>query len=513
MLRYELSMTDQKTDSCRPRAPRGKRLRAAFLCLSFVLVTAFAATSPARAVGLIRDAEIEALLREYTDPVVVAAGLQPDAVSIYIVNDSTLNAFVAGGKNIFLHTGLIVEAERPVELIGVIAHETGHIAGGHLARRSDGMAAAKFPMLIGLGVGILAALAGSPDVAMAAIAGGSHIGMMEMLAYTRVQESSADQAAVTYMDRAEISPDGILSFFEKFRYTEVFATHSQHIPPYWRSHPMSADRIAALSQRVDASPYKGKADSAESLHRFSLMQGKLRGFIDQPYATMRRYPLKDVSDEARYARAIAYYRGVYIEEALREVDALIAEDIKNPYFYELRGQILFESGKVEESIPYHTKAVKLAPDEPLLRINLAQAMLAAPGSEDDPTKSKEARDQLMIALASDDTNPFAYNQLALTYARDGDEGMAALYTAEQHYHSGSVDGAANFALRADHYLEKGTPAWNRASDILNVVRTLKQDEKGRRRLNGSHMARPTATFGSMVPARGTGVTDFEGKRG
>lgn len=445
--------------------------------LAMLISASLMIAGPASAVGLIRDAEIEALLRDYTDPVLEAAGLKPDAVSLYIVNDSTLNAFVAGGKNIFLHTGLIVEAERPIELIGVIAHETGHIVGGHLARRSDGMRAAKFPMLVGLGVGLIAALAGSPDVAMAAIAGGNHIALMEMLGYTRVQESSADQAAVTYLDRAEISSKGLLTFFEKFRYTEVFATHSQHVPPYWRTHPMSGDRIAALAQRVETSPYKDKKDSEESLHRFAMMQGKLRGFIDHPGATMRRYPPEDTSDEARYARAIAFYRLVELDEALAEIDALIGADPDNPYFYELKGQVLFETGKVSEAIPQHAKAVALAPDEPLLRINLAQAIIAEPGSEENPEKGKQAQEQLLIALTADDTNPFAYNQLAITYARQGNDGMAALATAEQYYHGGSIAGAETFAVRADHYLEKGTPAWHRASDIINAARNVRRDQK------------------------------------
>lgn len=434
-------------------------------------------TGQASAVGLIRDAEIEALLREYTDPILIAAGLQPDAVDIYIVNDPSLNAFVTGGKNIFLHTGLIVEAERPLELIGVIAHETGHISGGHLVRRSEGARAATLPMFLGLGVGIIAALAGAPDLGMAAIAGGQHIAMMEMLAYTRVQESSADQAAVTFMDRAELSPDGILSFFEKFRYTEVFSTHSQHIPPYWRSHPMSSDRIAALASRVEQSPFNGRPDSDESLHRFSMMQGKLRGFIDHPQSTLRRYPPEDVSAEARYARAIALYRLVEVDEALNEVDALIADEPDNAFFQELRGQILFESGQVSESIPYHARSVELAPAEALLRVNLAQAMIAEPGSESDVDKTVAAREQLLVALGKDEENPFAYHQVAITYAREGKEGMAALYTAEQHYHAGNIAGAESFAVRAKHYLEKNTPAWHRASDILNVARNLREDRK------------------------------------
>lgn len=463
------------TGSATRRFTRGFRALSASLAL--MILATFGTVSPAGAVGLIRDSEIEALLREYTDPILIAAGLQPDAVSIYIVNDPSLNAFVTGGKNIFIHTGLIVEAERPMELIGVIAHETGHISGGHLVRRSEGAKAASLPMLLGLGAGIIAALAGAPDLGMAAIAGGQHIGMMEMLAYTRVQESSADQAAVTFLDRAGTSSDGIVSFFEKFRYTEVFSIHSQYIPPYWLTHPMSSDRIAALSSRVEKSPFKGVADSDESIHRFSMMQGKLHGFIDEPYATMRRYPPEDVSPEARYARAIALYRKVDVEAALTEIDALITGEPENPFYHELRGQILFETGRVEESIPHHAKSVELAPDLALLRINLAQALIAVPGSDSDLQKSAEARDQLLLALAKDAEIPFAYHQLAITYAREGKEGMAALYTAEQHYHAGDLGGAATFAVRATHYLEKNTPAWHRASDILNVARNAREDRR------------------------------------
>lgn len=451
--------------------------RALSTSLALMILATFGTISPAGAFGLIRDAEIEELLREYTDPILVAAGLQPDAVSIYIVNDPSLNAFVTGGKNIFIHTGLIVEAERPMELIGVIAHETGHISGGHLVRRSEGMKAATLPMILGLGVGIIAALAGAPDLGMAAIAGGQHIGMMEMLAYTRVQESSADQAAVTFLDRAEVSPDGIVSFFEKFRYTEAFSTHSQHIPPYWRSHPMSSDRIAALSSRIEQSPFKDQPDSEESIHRFSMMQGKLRGFVDEPYATFRRYPPEDLSPEARYGRAIALYRQVKVDEALSEVDALIAAEPTNPFYHELRGQILFETGRVEDAIPHHARSVELAPDQALLRVNLAQALIAAPGSEADKARSAEARDQLLAALIRDEDNPFTYHQLAITYARENNEGMAALYTAEQHYHGGNIAGAASFAVRATHYLEKNTPGWHRASDILNVARNMRADRK------------------------------------
>ena len=453
-----------------------KRLPALLLAAVLITSSLILPTGKALAISLIRDAEIEGLLRDYTDPIIEAAGLQPDAVDIYIVNDKSLNAFVAGGKNIFVHTGLIVEAEKPMELIGVLAHETGHIAGSHLARRSDGQRAATMPMLIGLGLGIIAAIAGAPDVGMAAIAGGQHVAMMEFLAYTRVQESAADQAAVTYLERTGQSSRGLYAFFEKFRYTEVFDTRSRHIPPYWRTHPMSGDRINALANRIEASEYRDVEDSAESVRRFTMVQAKLRGFINPTWRTLNDYPLEDTSAEARYARAISWYRDVQIDKAVAEIDSLISEDPTNPYFRELKGQLLFETGRVAESIPHHRKAVELAPDEPLIRISLAQALIAEPGSEDDPKRNLEARAELQRALKNDEANPFAYNQLAITWAREGNEGMAALSTAEQYYYAGGLAGAAQFAVRAQQQLEKGTPAWHRASDIVNVARNAIEDQ-------------------------------------
>lgn len=453
--------------------------RLTVLPLLALAIANFGLSAPAHAIGIVRDAEIEKLLREYSDPIFVAAGLDPTTVNIYLVNDPTMNAFVAGGRNIFIHTGLILEAERPMELIGVIAHETGHITGGHLARMKDGASSATVPMLVGLGAGIIAALAGAPDVGMALMAGGQHAGYMEFLEFTRTQESAADQASITFMDEAGVSPDGILAFFEKFRYTEVFTHRSGRIPPYWRTHPLSSDRINALASRVENSPNRGKEDSPESVRRFALMQGKLEGFVPEPYVALRLYPQSDHTAEARYARSIAYFRMVEIDKALAEVDSLIEEDPTYPYFYELRGQILFESGRVAEAIPFHQKAVDLDPEEPLLRVNLAQAMIALPDSEDDRANTELAKDNLLFAIARDRNNSFAYQQLAIAYAREGDEGMAALSTAERYYAIGDLAGAASFAGRAQQNLEKGTPGWHRAMDILNVARNVRDDRRGR----------------------------------
>ncbi|TNE60189.1 MAG: M48 family peptidase [Alphaproteobacteria bacterium] len=433
-------------------------------------------TSSAAAQSLIRDAELENFLDDLIDPVIVAAHLEPDAVQYYVINDQTLNAFVSGGQNIFFHTGLIVAADTPNELLGVAAHETGHIAGGHLARFSDGVGAASVPIYVGLGLGILAIAAGNPDAGMAFIAGGQHVGTMNFLSYSRAQEAAADQAAVTYLERAGDSPDGLMDFFENFREIDVVSGAERY--KYWRTHPLSSDRISALRQRVEESPYRGDRDNAEMNYRFQMIKAKLYGFIDRPEAALRRFPSSDQSDPAHYGRAVAYFRMSNVPKAVDEVDQLIKKHPDNPYYYELKGQILFESGKIEEALPFIRKSVQLAPGEALLRLNLGQALVALPGSEKDPAITKEAQKHLRKAIAFEKDLIFAYHQLAITYDRQGDAGMADLMTAERYYHMGDLQGAGNFAARAKDKLPENSVHWNRAMDILQVVKL--QRDKGHR---------------------------------
>jgi len=448
-----------------------------FKAFEAFLAVFLAFAAPAHAISIIRDAEIERLLNEYTDPIVIAAGLDPEAVDIYMVNDPTLNAFVAGGQNIFFHTGLIVAAETPSELIGVAAHETGPMAGGHLSQFSDGASAASMPMLVGLGLGIIAIAAGSPDAGLAMIAGGQHIGQMEFLSYTRMQESAADQAAVTYLERAEMSPAGLTSFFEKFRTQEMASGANKY--PYWRTHPLSSDRIAALRHRVENAPYLHVKDSRESLYRFNMAKAKLYGFLGRPESALRRFPESNQSNPAHYARSIAYFRAGSLDKALGEIDSLIETEPTNPYFQELKGQILFESGQVVDSIPFHRRSVELAPNEPLLQLNLGQALVALPKAEKDMDINRDAQSHLKKAVSLEKELPFAYHQLAITYARAGDAGMADLATAERYYFMGDMGGAVNFASRAKGKLKKGTPHWNRALDILNAAQVAKENKRGR----------------------------------
>lgn len=443
--------------------------------LAVILATAVAMwpySSLARVSG-IRDTEIELIIHEYTEPILVAAGIPAHEVNIYILNDPSINAFVTRGSDMYLHTGLLVDADRPLQVIGVIAHEMGHIAGGHVARMSDAFSAAATPMLITMGLGLAAMIAGSADAGMALMTSGQHIAERAILKHSRVQESSADQAAVTFLTRAGLSGRGLVEMQEKFRHMEVLSARNQN--PYVRTHPLSSDRIQALTRRVEASEYAAVNETDDQLFAFDMMQAKLHGFMSKAHYVFRRYPPGDTSLPARYARAIAHYKQTEIDTAVSDIEALIEDSPDNPYFYELLGQVLFESGRVAESIPYHQKSVDLMPSAPLLRINLAQAMLAT----EDEQYIPQAIEHLKFAVEKEIDNSFGWHQLATAYDRADQIGMANLATAERHYHNRQLGPAAQFAKRARDKLEKGTPTWQRATDIMQVAVNERGEETER----------------------------------
>lgn len=441
---------------------------------ALALVTA----TPASAQGLIRDAEIEATLRAYTNPLLQAAGLEPADVHLYIVNDSSVNAFVAGGQNIFVHTGLIMEADTPNEIIGVLAHETGHISGGHGARRSQDMQRALGPMLLSIGLGVLAIAAGAPDAGAALISGSQAFGMGEIVRHTQVQESSADQAAVQFLDSTGQSGRGLISFFNTQIRPYEFMT--RRAPPWMMTHPFSSDRVEALRQRVQSAENYNATDSEENLRLFRFMQAKLVGFIQTQGQTLARYPTRDTSQPARYARAVAYYRVSDLTRARGELEVLMREDPNNPYFQELMGQILFENGRSAESIVYHRRALELAPNQPLLQINLARALTAANGR----AGADEAIALLQAAATREPDNAYAWREIASARDIQGEEGLAQLASAEQNFALGDYSAALSFAERARRTLPRNTPSYQRASDIVifsgNEVRDRQAQQRGRR---------------------------------
>lgn len=444
-----------------PLARTVRRLAAMAALSCAALFGAF--VTPAAAQGFIRDAEIEDTLRVYSEPVWRAANLEPNDIDVYLIGDPSLNAFVAGGQNMFIHTGLILAAETPNEIIGVIAHETAHISGGHLARSYEAMRQASRPALISIGLGVLAIAAGAPDAGAALIAGSSQFAMSNFVRHTQVQESSADQAAAGYLEATGQSGRGLIDFFNGNLRQYEFAV--RRMPPYMMTHPYTSDRVQSLRLRVDQGEHREAVDTPDNLRRFEMMQAKLVGFLQTQGQTLARYPLSNTTAPARYARAVAYYRVSQLAEARAELDVLIAEDPNNPYFQELMGQILFENGRAEESIPFHQRSVDLAPNQPLLLINLARAQVAARGR----AGADAAVPLLQQAIDREPDNAFAWRELASARDLRGERGLAELASAEQNFALGDFGAAMNFAERARRTLERGTPSYQRAADIATFA--------------------------------------------
>lgn len=451
-----------------------KRIGGVFCALSLALggVLGSAPTASAQGISLIRDAETEEVLREFTDPILVAANLDPNQVKIYIVQDSTLNAFVALGQNIFIHTGLILATDTPGQLKGVIAHETGHIAGGHLARSREAAGQAAIPVFASILLGVAAIAAGAPDAGAALIAGSQQFGQATFVRFTQVQESSADQAGATFLLGTGQSADGLLEFFEKFRYAEVVS--AVRVPPYFRTHPISSDRIESLRERINrAGPQPDAA--TEELRKFSLIRAKLRGYLEAPATIYARYPTTDTSEAARYARAYAAYRIPDLGSAVRELEALMDMAPDNPFYAELMGQVLFEHQRAEEAIPFQRLSLEMRPGNALLTIALARSLLAAGGSE----RIAEAETLLARATVLEPDNAFAWSELARAQDSRGEGALARLSTAEAYYAVGRYDLALQFAERAQKEgLPEGSVAERRAADISELSRTQVKDRRG-----------------------------------
>ncbi len=443
------------------------RAIAVLAILSLQVTSAFAQS-------LIRDTEIEETLRDFSTPILRAGGLNPSNVDLYIVNDGSLNAFVTRGQNIFLHTGLILESENPNQLKGVIAHETGHIAGGHIVRSDYGNRSAYGSMLIAAGIGLAAILAGESQAGALVLGGAQQFGYLDVLAYSRVNESAADQYAAQYMERTGQSGTGLIKFFEKFRYQEILSNARRY--PYFRSHPLSSNRIDALREVVDESPYTDAPENAEDIKRMNMMKAKLEGFLEAPQTVFSIYPITDNSEEARYARAVAHYRSASLKSALNEINTLIQTSPDNPYFYELKGQILYESGQGEASIKPMERAIELKPGAPLFEIALAQAYLETEEHDD----ANEAIRLLKSALQSEPQNSAAWYYLSQGYGTIDQEALAKYAIAEQSFSMGDYQRARSFAERAKKDMERNIPQWRRASDIIVVAETQLAKKKSKR---------------------------------
>jgi predicted Zn-dependent protease len=431
---------------------------------------------PAQAQGgpsLIRDTEVERVVRVYLDPLLQASGLSPEAVRLFIVNDSSINAFVAEGQNMFIHTGLIMALDTPNELSGVLAHETGHLADGHLVRMKDGVRAATVPLILSMVLGVAAMAAGAGEAGSAILMGGQQIAQRTFLSFSRTQESAADQAGARYLTATKQSGRGMLSVFKRFENQEILS--DQRRDPFAQSHPVAGDRMSALQSLVEASPYRDVKDSPESQYAYDMLRAKLRGYIERPEVTMRRYPPSDTSKPARYARAMAYFRQPDMQRALAEMEGLLKDEPDNPYFLEMYGQINVEMGRVEQGIKPYADAVKILPDAPLLRVALGAAML---GTEN-PRYTEPAIKELQASIDLESDNAFAWYELAQAYARLGQTARAELGTAERYFALYAFQQAIQFAGRAQRQLPPGSTDWQRASDIIAVSMSQQPEQRGR----------------------------------
>lgn len=439
---------------------------------SIMLVQAEAKEKPqaGRGLPLIRDAEIEGLLRLYTRPIFKAAGINPKSVKVYVINDQRINAFVAGGQRIFVNTGLLAQADTPNEVIGVLAHETGHIAGGHLARMGVEIESASYTQIIGMLVGLAAiaggALAGNAEAAQAGqglMIGSQGLAQRNFLAYARGMEASADQAALKYLTSTGQSARGMITLFDKLGRESI--TTLQNVDPYVMSHPMPMDRIRNLEEAAKKSRYYDTKDPAALVLRHQLVQAKLLGFTGGAQAVMQRYPMTDQSMPARYARAIAMFRKGDIQNALPIIDSLTAELPENPYFWELKGQALLENGRAAEAVPPLQKALKLLPNNGLIQTLAAQALI----DTEKPANAQQAIRLLKQAERSEGESASGYKYLARAYAQTGDIPRAELATAESALLQGDRKLAIEKAKSAQSRFNKGTPEWIRANDVLTFA--------------------------------------------
>ncbi len=445
--------------------------------LFFAVLAALLFCAPERSLAqdsspiLIRDTEIENILREWGRPVFEAARLNPNSIHLILVQSDTVNAFVAGGDNIFLYTGLISKAENPGELIGVIAHETGHISGGHLIRGREAMERASYESIIGTLIGIGAAVASGDSGAASALSlGGNSIAQRRYLAHSRVHESSADQAALTFLEAAKINPTGLASFMGKLK-AENYVPVSQQ-SEYIQTHPLVDNRVEMMERRIADSRYKSTPYPDRWLEQHARMKAKLVGFI-HPEQVPWTYDDRDDSVAAQYARTIAAYRENKVEDALGKIDTLLELESQNPYFLELKGQMLVEFSRVTEAVPYYREAIALLPDATLFRIALAHALIES-ARENQKSLLVEATDQLERSLRDESRSARVHRLLATAYGRLGEENKAKLHLAEEAVLQRRFPYAMQHARDVLAQEKKGSTLWIQAKDIISFIETAKK---------------------------------------
>lgn len=445
------------------------KIRILTIYMAFML--ALTAAGPACAASLIRDEEIEQDLRAFSAPVFRQAGISPSAVNFVLVDQNDLNAFVAGGQNIFIFTGLILRTASPDELVGVIAHETGHIANGDLIRIKTEAENISMQVLAATLLGIaVAAGTGKSEAGVAAASAAESVGQRQLLRHSRMQETAADQSGVNYLLGAQLPVSGMLSFMEKLQDQELLPD-SQQIE-YVRTHPLTIERVSYLQGVASSTAKRGYAFPPEWTERHRRMVAKLKGFLFPDQAMLD----KGNDLPARYGRAIALYRKGRIADSLKILDPLMKEEPKNPYFYELKGQMMLENGRVNEALAPYARAAELMPSSALIRTAYAHALLEAKG--DTKKNQAEAVKQLTQSLHTEPQNIFTHHLLGIAYGKQGNEGLSRLHLAEEQLLKNNTDLAIREAKLAQASLPKNSASWLRAQDILSAAKQAARKKKG-----------------------------------
>lgn len=446
--------------------------------LAFIAALALGAQPiAAQDASILRDAETEKLLRDMVNPMVAAAGMPKDSVDVIVISDPSLNAFVSGGQRIFVNSGLINAADNANQVQGVLAHELGHIVGGHSISIGQEYGRATKISVLSMLLGVAAALAGAGDAAMGAMALGQQVAYRSLLTYSRGQEATADAAGANFLSKAGISGRGSLEFFGKIQNLEFrYGYPHDDEAAYASTHPMSGERIATLRDDYQKDPAWDKKTDPRLEQRFQRVKAKLYGFLAKPADTLRHYPEYMTGEPAAYARVYAYHKDAKVEDAVREADALLAMEPNDPYFLEIKGQVLLESGRPNEALAPLRRATELTGNDPLIASTFGHALVAT----EDKAHLGEAETVLRAAVSRDRENPFAWYELGMVYGARGDLPRARLASAEQQIMSGSPAEALRSANAAQAGLTKGSPDWIRAQDISMQARAQLERDKDRK---------------------------------
>ncbi|MEK6637782.1 MAG: M48 family metalloprotease [Pseudomonadota bacterium] len=448
----------------------GKRFKATIAALALLPLL----VQSAQAQSILRDAETEALFDDMSAPLIRAAGLDPKNVKIVMVGDDSINAFVAGGQVVYVNSGLVTRADNANEVQGVISHELGHVAGGHVIRSGEGIKEASGISLLSLVLGAAAIAAGAGEAGAGILGVGQQIAVNRFLGFSRTQEASADAAGQSYLIQSGITGEGMLSFFKKLQGVEYRLAISQD-NGYARTHPLTGERIARLEDKFRLDPaWKNPVDQSLEA-RFQRVKAKLKGFSGEPRQTLIEYPESDRSVPARYARAYAWHRSAYPDKAIAEINSLLAAAPVDPYFLELKGQILLESGKPEEAISVLRTAVDKTNAQPLIASLFGHALIAT----ENQANLAEAQKVLKAAVSRDNENPDAWYQLGVVYGATGDNARAAMASAERFHLQGQPQLALANAQVAVRTLPTGSADWLRAQDVLLVSQAAVGDRKRR----------------------------------